>query len=203
MELESTIEFIPDSHEYLVNGVLVPSVTTIIKKIFPDKYKGISTSILNKKAQYGTKGHELIEIIGKNLMNEYEALEYINNLYQNKEINQSLQIGLREFIRLSKKYKLEVLENELMVNYGYEFVGTLDMIANVNGDKSLIDIKFTSELDNEYLSWQLGMYKMAYGEDFKGYYCLWLPKGNVGKLVPIEIKAEEEILKKLEELKNE
>lgn len=203
MQIEHEIEFIPDTHQYLIDGMLVPSVTTIIKLIFPDKYKGISSSILQKKAKYGTKGHEVIEMIGVNLMNDNEALEYINDLYQNKEINQELQISLREYLRLCRKHNIEVIDNEKIVNYGYEFVGTLDMIAFVNDRKSLIDIKFTSELDKEYLSWQLGMYKMADGEEFDDYYCLWLPKGKVGKLEAIEIKNEEEIKRKLEELKNE
>lgn len=203
MHIEHEIEFIPETHQYLIDGVLVPSVTTIIKLIFPDKYKGISTSILQKKAQYGTKGHEVIENIGMNLMNDYEALEYINDLYKDKEINQAMQISLREYVRLCRKHNIEIIANEEIVNYGYEFVGTLDMIAWVNDKRSLIDIKFTAELDKEYLSWQLGMYEMAYGEEFDEHYCLWLPKGKVGKLEPVNIKTKEEIKSKLEELRNE
>jgi len=203
MKILNEIEFIPDTHQYLVDGVLVPSVTTIIKKILPDKYKGISTSILQKKAEYGTKGHSIIETIGSNLMNDVEALEYIKELYQAKYINQDMFISLREFIRLARKNNMDIIENESMVAYGHEFVGTLDMIADVKGKRSLIDIKFTQELDKEYLSWQLGMYSMASSEKFKEYYCLWLPKGKMGKLEPIEIKTEEEIKRKLEELKDE
>ena len=203
MKLEAIIEFEPETHEYLVNGVLVPSVTTIIKKIMPDKYKGISTRILQNKAQFGSLGHSIIEYIGINMMDDVEAREYINELYKDKKINQDLHICLREYIRLCQKHNIEVLENEKVVSYNYDFVGTLDMIADVNGNRSLIDIKFTSELDQEYLSWQIGMYSMASDEEFDKYYCLWLPKGNVGKLVEIEIKTEEEIKNKLEELRNE
>lgn len=197
------IEFIEETHTYLINGVLVPSVTTIIKKIMPDKYDGISPRILEKKARYGVKGHKIIETIGTNMMNENEALNYLMDLYDEKDINQDLSISIREYIRLCKKHDIEVIENEKVVNYGYEFVGTLDMIANVNNIRSLIDIKFTSELDKEYLSWQLGMYEMASGEKFKEHYCLWLPKGTIGKLVKINIKTPEEITAKINELKNE
>ena len=71
---------------------------------------------------------------------------------------------------------------------------------------SLIDIKFTSVLDKEYLAWQLGMYSLACNnylqldKYFDKYYCLWLPKGDLGQLVEIQPKTSEEILKKLSEL---
>lgn len=197
------IEFIEETHTYLINGIIVPSVTTLIKKIFPDKYKGISEKVLERKAKYGTLGHKVIEDIGVSMMSLEEAMQYIKKLYEIGEINQDMFISLREYARLCKRNELEPIQNEVIVNYGYEFVGTLDMIANVKGKRCLIDIKFTAELDYEYLAWQLGMYKLAYGEDFDNYYCLWLPKGKIGKLAEIKIKEKDEILNKLEEIKDE
>jgi CRISPR/Cas system-associated exonuclease Cas4 (RecB family) len=73
------------------------------------------------------------------------------------------------------------------------------MIANINGPRSLVDIKTTSKLDVEALEWQLGMYQLAYGETFEKCYCLWLPKKDLGRLVDIDPKSKEEILKVLEE----
>lgn len=197
------IEFIEETHTYLINGIIVPSVTTLIKKIFPDKYKGISEKVLERKAKYGTLGHKVIEDIGVSMMSLDEAMQYIKKLYEIGEINQDMFISLREYVRLCKRNELEPIQNEVIVNYGYEFVGTLDMIANIKGKRCLIDIKFTAELDYEYLAWQLGMYKLAYGEDFDNYYCLWLPKGKIGKLAEIKIKEKDEILNKLEEIKDE
>ncbi|MEI3508718.1 MAG: hypothetical protein V8R01_06445 [Bacilli bacterium] len=57
------IEFIEEEHIYLIDGVIVPSVTQILNKVFPKKYEGVPDYILNKKASYGTKVHKLIEII--------------------------------------------------------------------------------------------------------------------------------------------
>lgn len=99
-----------------------------------------------------------------------------------------------------EKYKIEPLEHEKIVSYKYSYSGTLDLIANVDGVRSLCDIKFTAELDKEYLSWQLGMYALALGEEFDKYYCVWLPKKRLGQLVEIIPKSKKEILKKLEEL---
>lgn len=187
------IEFLEESHIYLKNGIIVQSVTQILQKIFPDKYKGISETILKRKASFGTEGHSIIEHL--DVSNLEQAKEYVKTIS-----NKDLEICIREYIRLVETFELEPLEHEKQVSYGYKYCGTLDMIANVKGIESLIDIKFTAELDKEYLSWQLGMYQLAYGKEFKKHYCLWLPKKKLGQLVEITPKTKEEILEKLKEL---
>lgn len=198
------LEFLEEQHLYLYDGIIIPSATQILQKIFPNKYKGISASILSKKAKYGTKGHEVIEFIGKEEMLLETAKNYIKTLYEEDYIDKDLEISLREYIRLVEKNKIEVLDNELMIHYNDLYAGTLDMIAEVNGEYSLIDIKFTAQLDEEYLSWQLGMYKLAYEnmykKKFKNCYCLWFPRKQLGELRKIKSKTKKEILEKLEEL---
>lgn len=188
------IEFIKEQHLYLVDGVLVPSVTQILQLIFPNKYKNVDKTILNKKASFGTEGHSIIEKLDVSDINIAK-----NQILDIK--NKDLEVCIREYLRLVKKYKIEPLEHEKMVSYKYLFCGTLDLIANIEGIRTLCDIKFTAELDKEYLSWQLGMYALALNETFEKYYCIWLPKKNLGQLVEIKPKTKEEILKKLEELK--
>ena len=63
------VEFIEDGHIYLVDGVIVPSVTQILHKVFPEKYEGIPKEVLNAKAVYGTDVHKYIEI--RNLKDLY------------------------------------------------------------------------------------------------------------------------------------
>ena len=92
-------------------------------------------------------------------------------------------------------------EQEQIVSYKYLYCGTLDMIGKVQGLNCLLDIKFTAELDKEYLSWQLGMYQLAKGIKYDKCYCIWLPKRELGQLVEIIPKTKKEILEKLEELK--
>ena len=56
------IEFIEETHTYLVDGVITPSVTTLIHEIWmPSMYKGINADTLKRAASYGTKVHEMIE----------------------------------------------------------------------------------------------------------------------------------------------
>lgn len=187
------IEFLEEPHIYLKNGILVKSVTQILQLIFPDKYDGINKAILNKKAEFGTAGHSIIEHLD---VTDLERARQEVLKIQNKD----LEICIREYLRLVKQHNIVPLEHEKKVSYEYKFCGTLDMIAEVDEEYSLIDVKFTAELDKEYLAWQLGMYKLARGEEFDNYYCLWLPKKSLGQLVQIKPKTKEEILKKLEEL---
>ena len=42
------IEFIEESHTYLIDGVITPSVSEILNFIFPDKYSNIPKQILYK-----------------------------------------------------------------------------------------------------------------------------------------------------------
>lgn len=188
------IEFLEEPHLYLKDGILVKSVTQILQLIFPDKYKGIDKRTLDKKAQFGTKGHSIIEHL------DVSNLEKAKNQVLDIE-NKDLQICIREYLRLVEKYKIKPLEHEKIVSYEYLYCGTLDLIAQVDGIVSLCDIKFTAELDKEYLSWQLGMYALALGKEFEKYYCVWLPKKNLGQLVEIIPKTKKEILDKLRELK--
>ena len=54
------VEFIEQTHQYLVGGVLVPSVSEILRFIFPKKYKDVPARVLEEKALFGTHIHEAI-----------------------------------------------------------------------------------------------------------------------------------------------
>ena len=55
------VEYIESSHQYLIDGVLVPSVTHIVSLILPNKYSGVPESVLNRKADFGTHVHEAVQ----------------------------------------------------------------------------------------------------------------------------------------------
>lgn len=186
------IEFIEETHTYLIDGVIVPSVSEILHFIFPDKYKGIDLEILERKAEYGSKIHETIECL------EQDKTLPILDLKQ--------EFSLNQYKRLKDKNNIKVLIQEQIVTYGSEYAGRFDMIANVNGYLSLCDIKTTAQLDKEYLSWQLSFYELAHMSmyhtgQFEKLYAIWLPKGDYGELVEIERKSVSELLKALNEFK--
>lgn len=192
----SVLEFNENTHTYKIDNVVLPSVTQIIGEIMPNKYANVNKRVLNEKAKFGTLGHKIIEDLD---ITDIENAKIHVRTIENK----SLEICIREYLRLVRKHNIKPIAHEMKVHYACIYAGTLDMIANVNNELSLIDVKFTSALDNEYLEWQLGMYALACNNNylqFDKYYCLWLPKGDLGQLVEIKPKTSNEILKKLSEL---
>ena len=184
------VEFIEDGHIYLVDGIIIPSVSDILNFIFPNKYSNVPRQILNSKAEYGSRVHEAIECLEKG-----ETLPQLNYLQE---------ASLEQWKKLKSENKIEVIEQEKMVNYGSHYCGRFDMIANVNGAYSLCDIKTTAKLDKESLSWQLSFYALAHNPDkyeteFEKFYAIWLPKREIGEVVEIERKTKEELLEKLKE----
>ncbi len=199
------LEFVEEGHIYLLDGVIIPSVSEILHFIFPNKYKNVPVEILNKKADYGTKLHSAIEIYEKNLkaMSEEQALE---TTIIALELNYIQVASLKQYISLKSKNKIEVIEQEQIIHYKDDYAGRFDMIARVDKDYCLCDIKTTSELDKEYLSWQLSLYAYAYNflnkkNHFDKLYAIWLPKKQLGELVEIKIKTKKEIEKVLKEFK--
>lgn len=181
------VEYFDDIHRYLVNGVIVPSVSEILSKIFPDKYKNVPIETLQKKATYGTIIHNYIEQYEKGVITI--KLDYIQ------------EASFNQYLRLKDKYNIKVLEQEKIVNYKDIYAGRFDMLADIDGNTCLCDIKTTASLDKEYLSWQLSLYEYAYGKRFDKLYAIWLPKKDLGRLVEIKRINKKEIKKVLEELK--
>lgn len=174
------LEFDKENHIYLKDGVILRSVTQILKELFPLKYDGIPENILNEKAKYGTELHKFIEIIEKK--KPKRPLAYIKRYY-NPNIYQIE--SLKDYLEIKKKYNIEITDSEKMVVYKDIYCGTLDLKGTVDNKKAIIDIKTTYDLDELYVSWQNSLYEMA-SEPVDELYCMWLPKGHLGKLVKLE-----------------
>lgn len=192
------ITFLDEPHIYLVDGIITPSVSEILHFIFPDKYKGVDKRILNRKAEYGTTIHESIEMYEANIQT-MQLEDAFNVVIQAKDLNYIQEASLRQYVKLKREKKLMVLEQEKMIQYQRKYAGRFDMIADVNGNLSLCDIKTTAQLDEEYLSWQLSYYELAMGKTFDKLYAIWLPKKGLGVLKEVERKPKEILLKKLNE----
>lgn len=142
-----TLEYIDETHRYLVDGVIVPSITQILKIKFGNKYNGVDESVLKRAAQNGTEVHNAIESYCK------EGIE--SDL---KEV--------KNFKFLKKQYKFDVIDNEVPVILFKDDVpiaaGRLDLVLKIDEQVGLGDIKRTSTLDKEYLAYQLNLYRIAY-----------------------------------------
>ena len=169
MEIER-LEYIDECHLYLWDGVIIPSVSDLLKFKFPDKYKGIPERILREKAQFGTNIHKAIESFENGLEIALTGIE---------------EIVFEQYLKVKAKYNIKVREQEKLVCWQGRYAGRLDMIAEVDGVRSLIDIKTTTTQHEDSLKYQLAFYEMAYGEAFEKHYVLWLPKKDIGRLVEI------------------
>lgn len=188
------LEFIDKEHIYVLNGEIIPSVSQILKELFPLKYDNVPKEILESKAQYGTQVHKFIEVI--ETKKPKRPLAYIKRYY-NPNIYQIESI--KDYLNLKEKYKIEIFECEKMVHYKNKYAGRLDLKGYVNGKSAIIDIKTTYNLDELYVSWQNSMYELADGK-IDELYCLWLPKGRLGKLIKLERIKKRYILAIIEEV---
>lgn len=145
------LEFINETHTYLVDGIITPSITQCLKMRFKNKYAGIDTQTLKRASNLGTETHEAIE-------------------RWCKEGTESDLPELRNFKFLKKQYKFKVLENEIPVILSVDdepiLAGRLDLVLDIDGKTCLADIKRTSALDKEYLACQLNLYRFAYQQSY-------------------------------------
>ena len=176
-----TIEFLEDVHTYVCDGVVIPSVSELIRFKFPDMYKGVPDDILKRKATYGSKVHKFIEefATGKITMEEI----------QRKKIDPDIKIAVEQFEGLRKKWMFAVKDMEQIVCYRGKYAGTYD-IRTI--DDYIIDLKTTSEIHDEWLKWQLGLYYLAAGIEKEFGYVIWLPKGKMAKVKQIDVATHEE-----------
>lgn len=173
-----TLEYFDDTHTYLYDGIMLPSVTQILKFKFGGKYNGVSKAVLNRAAEKGTAVHEAIESWCKH-GTESDFPE------------------VRNFRFLQKHYEFEVLENEtpviLFENHVPVAAGRLDLVIKMGDKIGGADIKRTSTLDKEYLAYQLNLYRIAYRQSYgveweflKGIHL----RENVRKFVDIPVNEE-------------
>ena len=173
-----TLEYIDDIHVYLCDGVIVPSVTQILKLKFGNKYDNVSHQTLQRAAEKGTEVHEAIEN------------------YCKQGIESDL-VEVRNFKFLQKQYKFKVLDNEVPVILFKDdepiAAGRLDLVLEMDGRIGGGDIKRTSTLDKNYLAYQLNLYRIAYihcyDVEWDFLKCVH-PRESVRKFIDIQINEQ-------------
>lgn len=187
-----TLEYLDDIHQYLVDGICVPSITQILKIKFGRKYTGIDENVLMRASIKGTEVHEAIEKLCK--YGEVSELKEVKN-----------------FMFLKKQYDFNVVDNEIPIILFKDEkpigAGRLDLVLEMDDELGLGDIKRTSKLDKDYLGYQLNLYRLGYQQSYdkkisflKGLHL----REDTRKFVDIPINEEMtlELLKEWEE-KNE
>ena len=173
------LEYIDESHTYIFNGVILPSITQILKVKFGNKYLGISNSTLERAANLGTEVHKAIE-------------DYETKGIENIELKE-----LRNYVFLKVRNNFKCLKNEVPIVLFLDdkpvAAGRVDLILEQNGQVGIADIKRTSTFDKEYVAYQTNLYRIGYqqtyGEDITFLRGLHL-RDNTRKYIELPINEE-------------
>ena len=173
-----TLEYFDDIHQYLVDGICVPSITQMLKLRFKNKYSMVDRVTLERASERGTEVHNAIE------------------KYCKTGIEEDLK-EVKNFKFLQKQYNFEVIGNEIpVILFKYDIpisAGRLDLVLSMDGVIGGGDIKRTSTLDKNYLAYQLNLYRIAYrqcyGDEWQFLRGVHL-REDVRKFVPIPINED-------------
>ena len=179
--MKNEIEYVEDGHYYLCNGILIPSVSELIRFKFPSMYANVPKEVLKRKADYGSRVHEYVQ--------RFVEKEFTLEELKAKKIDPHIKVAVEWFEYLRKMWAFQIESIEQIVSYKGKYAGRYDMKTI---DDLIIDLKTTSEIHEEWLSWQLGLYALCLGITRDFHYCIWLPKGKPAKVIQINVKSHEE-----------
>ena len=177
--IQPNVVFDEFQHTYTnENGKLLSGVTALLKRqLFADKYSGISEATLEKASERGNLIHRQIE------------------MYESLGVGEAATPELEAYIKLKEENGFKTVATELLVSDEENVASSIDIVFEKILRVFLVDVKTTSSLDMEYLSWQLSIYKYLFllknpTAKVRGLFAIWLPKPQYGKpkLVPVEEK---------------
>lgn len=151
-----TLEYFDDTHTYLYDGMMLPSVTQILGVKYRNDYASVPPAVLDNASKRGTAVHKAIENF--NVSGYDDGSEAVRN-----------------FKFLQKQYGFEVLDSELPIVIFKDDMpiacGRLDMTMLIDGQIGIADIKTVSALNKEKIAYQLNLYRIglmqSYGVDAK------------------------------------
>lgn len=173
---ESPVIFDSGKHTYTLNGVRLSGVTAIVKWMFPETYKDIPRSVLEKAAAHGTQVHTKCEL--------YDSLGIGDDMPE-----------VQDYIRLKEEQGLTTLASEYLVDDGAHIASSIDKVFEVDesGCYPLGDLKTTSKVHRDNVTLQLSIYAYLFELNNQGLkagrlMCIWLPKKQYGDAAIIDLK---------------
>lgn len=141
------------THQYKLDGLIIPSVTQIIKDAGLVNLDWINPGLLAEKADLGTKVHQTTEYYDTDTLNI-------------EELHPILKAYLDGWIKFKEDYKFTPTEIELkLVHSLYKYAGTIDRVGLMNGILTLLDIKSGSKQKSNAI--QTAGYTLLYDQDKK------------------------------------
>lgn len=167
---QSPVLFHNDGHTYDLNGKSLEGVTPIIGWLFPDTYKGIPQSILDKAKEYGTTVHMKCEMA--------DNLGIVDD-----PVTQS-------YVDICKEKGLEMIASEYLVSDEMRVASSIDKLTS---ELDIADIKTTSKVHIPQVTLQTSIYAWLFerqndGKQVRNLYCIWLPKPQYGQADIIQLQ---------------
>lgn len=187
MELvKSKVRFDEEQHRYFLGEKELSGITgTLIKKAFPDTYKGIPDAVLAKAAERGSVVHQNLELF---------------DTVCNSDINimPSVLPEIKDYNEMLISYGLHHVDSEYLVTDNENFASAIDkVLADYEGNIYLADIKTTATLHYDNVSLQLSIYAKWFEEQnpdlkVKEIVCMWFKNGQ-SKFQPLPRVSDEQI----------
>lgn len=179
---QSKVVFNQEEHTYTLGDKQLSGVTSLLdRQLFKDKYTGIPEAIMKASAERGSLIHETIEVV--------DSLGVASDMAE-----------VQAYLDIKEKNSLTTHCNEYLVSDNEHIASSIDIVFE---DCSLADIKSTSKLDKDYVSWQLSIYAYLFElqnprKKVGKLYAIWLPKAQYGKPALVEVERKpSEIVKEL------
>ena len=175
---DSGVVFIENPRGYWIGETHLEGLTGMIgRQLSPNKYAAVPEKILAKAAARGHRIHEEIQVY--DMFGEVASDE------------------VRWYADMKKAEQFDVLDSEYLVTDGTHFASAIDKVIVKDDKVCLADVKTTYELDKEYISWQLSIYKYLFSLlnpdiEVDKLYAIWVRNGASLHEVP-EIPQEEVI----------
>lgn len=119
-------------HEYRYDGRVVPSVTQILGRVYPDAYAGIPAAVLDRKARLGTAVHKAIEL----------ALE---GRLEESTLHEEVRPYVTSWRKWWERESIETIQLEEQAYHPLGYAMTRDFLGNRRGKRLLIDWKTTND----------------------------------------------------------
>lgn len=184
--VKSKVRFDEEQHRYFLGKKELSGITgTLIKKAFPDTYKGIPDAVLAKAAERGSVVHQNLELF---------------DTICNSDVNimPSVLPEVKDYNEMLISYGLHHVDSEYLVTDNENFASAIDkVLADDEGNIYLADIKTTATLHYDNVSLQLSIYAKWFEEQnpdlkVKEIVCMWFKNGQ-SKFQPLPRVADYQI----------
>ena len=139
--------FFDQGHRYELDGVEIPSVSTILRFLTREIYSEVRQADLDRAAERGSRVHKALELLDK--LGEVDA-------------DAETEPYIRAYIKFRQEHACDWTGIEKpVVNEQLRYAGTADRIGTVDGQPTIIDFKCQSSIHKPLVKAQLNAYLLC------------------------------------------